>query len=293
MSGRRLIVSGDDFGAGRETNAGILRAHTAGILTSASLMIAGDAVEEAVEIARAHPGLAVGLHLVLAQGRAAAPPAAIPSLVDGAGRFGAAPVLAGLRYAALWTHARGRRELRREIVAQLDAFHRTGLALAHVDGHCNMHLHPMILPILVDLAPDHGIRAMRVGDDPLGPALRWDRRHALRKCTEAAIFRVLAARARPRLAEAGVACADRVVGMHQTGRIDEAYVLDVIRRLPPGTTELYCHPALGRAAATAPHQPGYRNEDEVAALTSPRVRAAVEAAGVALVGYPDLTSARR
>jgi hopanoid biosynthesis associated protein HpnK len=293
MTERRLIVSGDDFGAGRETNAGILRAHTDGILTSASLMIAGDAVEEAVELASSHPTLAVGLHLVLAQGRAAAPVAEVSGLVDPTGRFGDVPALCGLRYAATWTTARGRRQLRREIIAQLDAFHATGLPLAHVDGHCNMHLHPMILPLLVELAADHGIRAMRVTADPLGPALRWDRRHALRKCTEAAVFRVLAARARPRLAAAGIAFADRVIGMHQTGGVDEAYLCDVIARLPVGTTELYCHPALGRAPATARYQPGYRNDGEVAALTSPRVRAALETAGAALVGYPDLTSAGR
>lgn len=293
MSLRRLIVSGDDFGAGPETNAGILAAHAGGILTSASLMVTGDATGEAVEMAVSHPRLAVGLHLVLAQGRAAAPPEEIPALVDAAGRFGDAPVLGGLRYAALWAGARGRRALRREIAAQLDAFHRTGLRLAHVDGHCNMHLHPMVLPILLELAPDYGIRAMRVSDDPLGPALRWDRRHVLRKIAEGGVFHVLAARARVRLADAGIAFADRVLGLHQTGHVDEPYVLDVIARLPSGTTELYCHPALGRAAATARHQPGYRNEDEVAALTSPAVRRAVDAAGVTLVGYPDLTSGRR
>jgi len=293
MSGRRLIVSGDDFGAGHETNAGILTAHTEGILTSTSLMVSGAAVGEAVEMAASHPTLAVGLHLVLAQGRATAPPAELGTLVDTDGRFGDVPALNGLRYAAAWTGARGRRQLRREITAQLEAFHATGLPLAHVDGHCNMHLHPMILPILVEVAADHGIRAMRVTDDPLGPALRWDRRNALRKCIEAAVFRTLAAFARPRLAAAGIAFADRVIGIHQTGRIDEAYVCDVLARIPDGTTELYCHPARGRAPATAPYQVGYRNDEEVAALTSPAVRAALEASGATLARYPDLTSARR
>lgn len=292
MSARRLIVSGDDFGAGRETNAGILRAHVAGVLTSASLMVAGDASDEAVEIASSHPSLAVGLHLVLAQGRASAPAAEVAALVDTDGRFGDGPITRGLYYAAVSLGSRGRRALRREITAQLDAFHRTGLALSHVDGHCNMHLHPMILPILLEVAADYGIRAMRVTQDPLGPALAWDRSHALRKCAEAAIYRVLAARARSRIAAAGIACTDRVIGMHQTGRIDEAYVLQVIGDLPIGTTELYCHPALGRTAATARHQPGYRNEDEVAALTSPRVRRRLGEAGVTLARYPDLAAPR-
>jgi chitin disaccharide deacetylase len=290
MTGRRLIVSGDDFGAGPETNAGILHAHTHGVLTSTSLMVMGDAAAEAVDIARAHPRLAVGLHLVLVQGRAAAPPATIRGLVGPDGRFGDSPVASGLWHGLAWTTARGRRALRREIVAQLEAFHATGLPLSHVDGHCNMHLHPVILPILVELAGDHGIRTVRLTRDPLGAALRWDRRHAARKCAEAAVFATLTALARSRLEAAGIAFADRVLGIHQTGRVDESYVLDVLALLPPGTTELYCHPALGRAAATARYQAGYRNENEVAALTSPRVRAAIEAGGIALVRYADLAA---
>jgi predicted glycoside hydrolase/deacetylase ChbG (UPF0249 family) len=69
MSERLLIVTGDDFGAAREVNDGIVAAHRDGILTSASLMVTGAAVEDAVRLARAHPDLAVGLHLVLVQGR--------------------------------------------------------------------------------------------------------------------------------------------------------------------------------------------------------------------------------
>ena len=76
MTARRLIVSADDFGMSTGINAGILRAHREGILTSASLMVNGSACAEAVELARAHPTLSVGLHLVLVQGRACAPFAA-------------------------------------------------------------------------------------------------------------------------------------------------------------------------------------------------------------------------
>ena len=159
---RRLIVSGDDFGVAVEVNEGIVRAHRDGILGQTSLMVTGDAAAQAIELARAHPTLAVGLHLVLAQGRPASPPRTIPSLVGPNGMFRDTPIRNGLRYAWTALHAAGRAELAREIDAQLDAFAQTGLALAHVDGHLNMHLHPMVLPILLELAPRYGIRAMRV-----------------------------------------------------------------------------------------------------------------------------------
>lgn len=287
---RRLVVSGDDFGAATEVNEGIVRAHRDGILTSTSLMVTGDAVGHAVALARATPTLAVGLHLVMAQGRPAAPPAEIRRLVNARGAFEDTPVLNGFRYAWAWCSRAGRDQLRRELRAQLDAYVATGLPLAHVDGHLNMHLHPLVLPLLLELAPAYGIRAMRLSRESLGAALRWDPRHRVRKTSEGAIFHVLAALAAPRLRAAGIVSTERVYGMHQTGHIDEAYVLHVLETLPPGTSELYCHPAVGQAAVMAPYQHGYDHQGEVAALTSPRVRAAVAATGVELTTYQALAS---
>jgi hypothetical protein len=62
-------------------------------------------------------------------------------------------------------------------------------------------------------------------------------------------------------------------------------VLRLVAALPPGLTELYCHPSSGVSAGLAPYQRGYDHAGELAALTSPRVRAAVRAADVALVSY--------
>lgn len=288
MTRRRLIVSGDDFGAAPEVNAGVVHAHRDGILTSTSLMVTGDAAAEAVALAHAHPGLAVGLHLVLAQGRPAAPRADIPHLLAHDGQFGRQPVFAGLRYAWEWLIGAGREELRREVGAQLEAFGRTGLRLAHVDGHLNMHLHPMVLPILLELGPRYGMRAMRVPREPLRSALRYDAAHLPRKLSEGSVFAALAAYATPRLRAAGIVTADRVYGMHQTGHIDERYLLALLPGLPDGVSELYCHPADGRPGTLAPHQPGYDHGGEVTALVSPRVRAALESAAISLVSYPQL-----
>jgi hopanoid biosynthesis associated protein HpnK len=288
---KRLIVSGDDFGVAVEVNEGVIGAHRDGILGQTSLMVTGEATAHALDLARAHPTLAVGLHLVLAQGRPAAPPHEIPALVRGDGAFRDTPIRNGIRYAWMALGAAGRAELAREIEAQLKAFARTGLPLAHVDGHLNMHLHPMVLPILIELAPRYGIRAMRLSRESLGAAVRFDRRHALRKSFEGMVFHALAAHAAPRLRAAGIVSSDRVFGMHQTGHVDEAYLLRVIATLPPGVSEIYAHPATRQAPIMARFQPDYDHAGEVAALTSPRVRAALDAAGVALTTYRDLVRA--
>jgi predicted glycoside hydrolase/deacetylase ChbG (UPF0249 family) len=59
---RHLIVNADDFGQSRGINRGIVECHRRGILTSTSLMVTGRALDEAVELSKANPRLAVGLH---------------------------------------------------------------------------------------------------------------------------------------------------------------------------------------------------------------------------------------
>jgi hopanoid biosynthesis associated protein HpnK len=291
MTQRRLVVSADDFGAAAAVNEAVVRAHRDGILTNASLMVTGDAAAEAVRMARALPALGTGLHLVLAQGRPASAPERITRLVRRDGTFRNAPVATGLLYAWIYLSRVGHAQLRAEIDAQLAAFARTGLRLSHVDGHLNMHLHPMVLRILLELAPRHGVRAVRLTREPLLRAVWHDGKHVLRRSLEGTVFAALARYAAPRLAAAGIATPVRVYGMHQTGEVDEAYVRRLLGDLPPGTSELYCHPSLGRAAQLERHQPGYRNDVELAALVSPAVRRAAEDAGVALVSYHALADA--
>jgi predicted glycoside hydrolase/deacetylase ChbG (UPF0249 family) len=60
---RFLIVNADDFGYGRGINRGIAEGHDRGIVTSATLVVNGGAVNEAVAFARERPRLSVGLHV--------------------------------------------------------------------------------------------------------------------------------------------------------------------------------------------------------------------------------------
>lgn len=60
---RAVIVNADDFGQSAGINRGIVEAHERGIVTSASLMVHGDAAAAAAAYARTHPRLSVGLHI--------------------------------------------------------------------------------------------------------------------------------------------------------------------------------------------------------------------------------------
>jgi hopanoid biosynthesis associated protein HpnK len=280
---RRVIVNGDDFGFSRGVNRAIIEAHERGILTSASLIVAGEAAEEAVALAHAHPHLAVGLHLVLVDGPAALAPAEIPHLVDSRRRFRRSPVAAGLLYQF---GPAARRELRREIIAQLERFRRTGLGLSHVDGHHHLHTHPVVLRMLAELAPEYQIETIRLPAEELFSTLAIDRTALPAKLLWALIFGRLRRHGERVLSHAGVGFCDRVYGLLATGRITESYLLGLIPRIDGERVELYCHPSVDLAGEPG-NGPAGSGSCELAALLSERVRAALAARGLALSTFRD------
>ena len=270
---RALIFTADDFGLHERVNAAVERAHCEGVLDAASLMVAAPAAADAVARARRLPGLRVGLHLVLADGASMLPRAQVPALVDAQGHFGQNMALDGVRFFFL-PHVRA--QLAKEIRAQFEAFAATGLPLDHVNTHKHFHLHPTVLSLILSIGREFGLRAVRLPLEAGAP-------FALKPWLSLV---------RARLARAGIAYNDFVVGIAKTGAMDEAVLLDAIAHLPAqGVGEIYCHPAVaaepGEGAITASMQ-RYRHADELAALVSPRVAQALAAAGVPHGGFADI-----
>ncbi len=276
---RLLIVNADDFGESRAVNEAILRAHVEGIVTSASLMVTGEAAAEAVALARRHPRLRVGLHVTLALERPCLPPETVPRLVGPDGRLPRNATLAGLRW---FLDPRARAQLRREVRAQVEAFRRTGLPLDHLNGHLHLHLHPVVWRELAAVARRTGA-GLRLPWEPWRRTLPLDRRFLARKVGYILTFGLLARVYRPGLERAGILAPRAVFGLLQTGHLNEAYLLALLERLPPGLSELYAHPRLDTPAGRA----------ELAALTSPRVRERLQALGIRLTTYGEVAAGRR
>jgi predicted glycoside hydrolase/deacetylase ChbG (UPF0249 family) len=122
------IVNGDDFGASRGINRGIVEAHTGGILTSASLMIDMPASLEAIRLSDEHAGLSVGLHVNFTN--------------EGS------PVI------DLEDIESARSELARQYRLFVE---RAGKAPSHIDTHHNVHRRLRLQPLFVEFAHQHGI----------------------------------------------------------------------------------------------------------------------------------------
>jgi hypothetical protein len=72
--------------------------------------------------------------------------------------------------------------------------------------------------------------------------------------------------------------------------MDESALLAALARLPAGVTEIYLHPGLVSGADVAPSMRGYRHAEELAALLSPRVRAALDQVAPRRGGFVDILS---
>jgi chitin disaccharide deacetylase len=278
---RYAVVNGDDFGFSEGVNSAIIQAHTQGVLTSTSLMVTGAAFEQAVDLARSHPSLGVGLHLTLVCGQSALPARKIPHLVDPKGSFSENPGLAGLQYQF---NRAARRELRLEIRAQLEKFRQTGLPLSHVDGHLHLHVHPVVISILIELSAEFGIRVIRLPLDELRLALKLDSTSWVAKVMGWAVFAQLRRLAQPQLKKAGIVVVERVYGLSQSGDMTEAYLMGLISGIQANSVEIYLHPAIAIPGEPL-NGPVGSGEQELAALLSDRVRDGFAIAGFTLTNY--------
>jgi hypothetical protein len=87
---------------------------------------------------------------------------------------------------------------------------------------------------------------------------------------------------------AGVAANDRFFGKTDDGFVTEDMLVSLAENLPGGVTELGLHPATATWGGEHCPPAHWRQADELAALTSPRVRAAIERNGIALIRWADL-----
>jgi len=279
---KELIINADDFGLSKGANKAIIKAWREGSLTSASLMVGGGAFAEAVSLAKENPGLQVGLHLTLVQGRSILSHEGFPSITDRHGNFTNDPVQAGMRY--FFVKAL-RKPLYREIEAQIMKFRESGLPLSHIDGHLNIHMHPTVFDILLELMPRHGITSFRLSRERLGIDLALAPRRRLGKMADAFIFARLAARCLPGLDRLGIGYSREVKGLLNSGRMTEDYLLKALDILQEGLTEIYFHPGCCPDDELRRWMPDYRHEEELSALTSPHVKEKTNRLGIRLRNY--------
>lgn len=232
MSAERfLIVNADDFGLSPGVNAGIVEAHERGIVTSASLMVRAPAAEQAVVAVRAHPGLALGLHLDIAEWEYEAG--------EWRATYERCPPGDGAAVEA-------------ECLGQLAVFRElAGRDPTHLDSHQHAHMSEPMSSVASRLAA-----ALEV---PLrAQGIRYE----------------------------GGFYGQTGKGEPYPAGIAPGHLAELIESLPPGWTELGCHPGLGTDMKSSY---AAEREAEVQALCDPAVKAALARAEVELRSFARLS----
>lgn len=279
---KRAIISADDFGLSVEVNEAIEIAHREGVLSTASLMVAGPAAEDAVERAKRLPNLGVGLHLVVIEGASVLPHTRLPLVTQPDGWFSSSQLGLGIDY---FFRPEGRKELAAEITAQFEAFRRTGLVLDHANAHKHMHLHPTVGRLLIDIGKQYGLQAVRTPLEPPEPL------YAAGTYTDTlgdAALRRWTNLLRHQILSAGLVTNDWCFGLAWSGHMTADRVAALAAHLPEGVSEIYFHPATHKNALLQKLMPTYEHKAEFEALCSSGFRAGLEHSHAVLSGWRDL-----
>ncbi len=234
-----LIVNADDFGLTSGVNRAILELHSAGLVTSTSLMARAGATEEAIDFAVRSPRLGVGCHVVLVDGQPVLPPDQIPTLVDR--KTGHFPNSLAAFLSRLFTGRIRTAEMEAEMSAQIAFLQQRGVPLTHVDTHKHTHVFREVLRPLLRAARNAGIRAVR---NPFEPhwSTRATRRAQWMRLAQVGALRWLEPASRQIIAEEGFVTTSGTVAVAGTGILDGETLRSLLRSLPAGAWELVTHP---------------------------------------------------
>ncbi|MFH0771917.1 MAG: ChbG/HpnK family deacetylase [Candidatus Omnitrophota bacterium] len=280
----RLIVNADDFGLHESVNEAIEVAHNSGILTSASLMVNGEAFEHAAQIAKKNENLGVGIHLTLNGEKPVSPAKEIFSMVNSSGKLFenhkafCMGVLSGkifLNHIAI------------ECEAQIDKFLRAGLKPTHLDSHRHLHLFPPVFKALMPILKKYDIKKIRWLNLPWSDYSKMN--------ISKIAFMLFMQYTKFFLKEKELKHPDYFIGFPRSGDIDMDYLKSVLVRLRPGATEINFHP--GKDNNLIRKKYGFWAKDhnwrcdwerEFKLLLSQDIKKTIKISDISLVSYAEI-----
>ncbi len=158
-----IIVNADDFGMSDAVNEAIRLSFEKGLIGRCTLMTNMEKAEDAMRIAsECGFGDRVGIHLNLTAGKPLCEDMAKdPVMCDASGRFTAE--FARSFKTRFFLPADTRRNVEKELRAQLDEYRRLGGTLWHIDSHHHVHTDPSVWKVLKKVLPDYPVTSVRLG----------------------------------------------------------------------------------------------------------------------------------
>ena len=280
---KKLIVTADDFGLTHSINEGILMAAREGIVTNINLIPTGEAANEAIEVIKYDKIPEIGVHLALTETRPVTSIRLVTSLVDETGSF---PTTRIKFLKKLLSGRIDMEQVRAELKSQMDKAAHSGARITNLSSHEHLHMMPEIFKVIIDLAKEYNVRYLRVlkKEAIILP-------FSLKKIFRSAVVGYFHPTMEKLLKKSGLTAADNFLGFLDSGAIGEGVLLRMLADIKEGVTELVVHPGFLDPVVLHRHKFHINCEDELYALTSPRVKRVIAANGIKLCRYGDLLSA--
>jgi predicted glycoside hydrolase/deacetylase ChbG (UPF0249 family) len=213
------------------------------------------------------PSLGMGVHLVLTMGSPISAPETVRSITDENGHF--------FKYTPLLEHLPTLRmdEVKQEWCAQIEAFIKAaGRKPTHLDSHHHSsYFSPALFHGMLELAKEYdcAIRFPFTGN--ISKELETTSKHVP----------ILIQEFNPRRP-------DRFVVDFYDERATREELLNLVKDLPDGTTEIMCHPGYTSDAFAKESVYNSQRDRELEILTDPSIKEAIQANGIELITFADL-----
>ena len=281
---KQLIVNADDFGLHPLINAGIIKGHQEGFITSTSLMPSAPCWQEAVRLAKENPRLGIGVHLTLVGSvPSVLPKEQVSSLLDDDGLFLPDYVAFAKRY---YSGAVKKAELEAELRAQFERALSCGVNITHIDSHQHTHVLPGINSLVLKLSNEYNIIRVRIpkegylftGGFQTGVG-RLIGRSGLSFCADMAALRA---------DSLGLRHPQHFYGMLAGGHLNAQLIANILCQLPEGVSEIMTHPGLDSAALGKAFSWQYHWREELDAYLDAGNKALLKELGIEPVSFAAL-----
>ncbi|XP_013394034.1 carbohydrate deacetylase-like [Lingula anatina] len=297
---KHLIINADDFGYCEERNKGIVECYKAGAVTSTTLMVSGQAAQQAAELISEY-NIPVGLHFNITEGQPVC-----QSFQNSGCTFtdanGWKLGKMGFRE-ALQAQKVDMKEVKLELESQLEKFQSLcGQLPHHVDGHQHVHTLDGVRKVFAEVLSSHNISCTRLPvEDLSAPWLNSDWKQFLTSVVNSAV------ETKELFYQNGIRSTDYFLGMTTMGNeMTEERIQSALKAIFSPDNNINKNKSLVSCELMV--HPGYPNLDpqggcgegpddfakstdrlhEVQVLTSPAMRQFYKEQGIELISFQDL-----
>ena len=256
------------------------------------------AFDDAVFHYRKNDNLGIGIHLNLSLGRPVLPAARVRTLVDNQGFFITnyyrfVKFLLSLKESNLF-------EIEEEFRAQIERVINKRIRLDHINSHIHIHMFPRIFKIVIKLAKEYNIPAVRFSNEklmfgifkkyyPLIPHNLKEIFQHFNDFKKILFLKILANFNRKCLKKSGLHTADYFFGAFLMGQMRSRQYVKIFNIVGDGYTEIVCHPGYIDDEIIAMNDPLIKERpDELKTLLDPELKKITAEKNISLVTFRDM-----